>query len=61
MAIEGLAGGSRLDAMHAAGQQLHAQVLLEAADLLTHRRLGNMQGFAGAGDIAVFNNPDEVA
>ena len=44
-----------------AAQQLHVQLALQRADLLTERRLLHAQPFGGAGYVAFLGDGDEVA
>ena len=62
MVEEGAAGRGQLDAVHAARQQRHADLVFEIADLAAQRRLRRVQPLLGGDRQAAFlGDRDEVA
>src|SRR6185369_11294221 len=49
-----------LDAALVAVEEAHAELLLELADLLADRRLGDVQPLRGAAEVPLFGGSDEV-
>ena len=60
VAQERLAGGGQLDPAAGAVQQPAAELLLEPADLLAQRRLGDVQAGRGAAEVQLLGDGDEV-
>ena len=55
------AGGGQLHAAAVALEQRHAQLRLELADLLTQRRLGDVQTLGRTPEVRLLRDRDEVA
>src|SRR5918912_1128830 len=55
------AGGRELDAARRAVEKRHAQLRLEASDLLRQRRLRHVQAFRGAAEVALLGDRHERA
>ena len=60
VAQEGRAGRRQLDSPARAGEQRAAQLLLQRADLLAERRLGDVQARGGAAEVQLLGDGDEV-
>ena len=56
-----LAVGRERDPAGGAGEQAHAELPLEAADVAAHGLLGHVQPGGGAGKVQLLGNGDEVA
>ena len=62
MVEEGAAGGSQLDAVHAARQERNADFIFEIADLPAQRRLRGVQPLLGGDrEAALLGDRDEIA
>jgi hypothetical protein len=61
LGLEKLAGLGQAQRPAAAFQQLQAQLVLQLADLLAQRRLGDMQAQGGAAEIQLLGHRQEVA
>lgn len=60
MRQERLAGRGQCGALSVAFEQRQAQILLEAADLLGHRGLGDEQALGGPGEVQLLGDGLEV-
>ncbi|MNT58185.1 hypothetical protein D3C72_1956070 [compost metagenome] len=61
MGVQGVRGKRRQQALAAALEQAHIQVLLQLADLLGERRLRQIQALGGAAHVAFLIERDEIA